>query len=132
MFQVKFSYIFKGIEMRIVDLRSDTLTQPTPLMRQAMSAANVGDDVFGEDPTVNLLEEMVAKRLGKEAALFVPSGTMANMVSQMTHCGRGDEVILGDQSHIFFYEQGGLSALGGIHPHTVAKTSLTARWRSIT
>ena len=105
--------------MRIVDLRSDTLTRPTPLMRQAMSKANVGDDVFGEDPTVNLLEEMVAKRLGKEAALFVPSGTMANMVSQMTHCGRGDEVILGDQSHIFFYEQGGSSALGGIHPRTV-------------
>jgi len=106
--------------MRIVDLRSDTLTHPTPLMRQAMSAAKVGDDVFGEDPTVNLLEEMVAKRLGKEAALFVASGTMANMVSQMTHCGRGDEVILGDQSHIFFYEQGGSSALGGIHPRTVA------------
>ncbi len=106
--------------MRIVDLRSDTLTQPTPSMRQAMSAAKVGDDVFGEDPTVNLLEEMVAKRLGKEAALFVASGTMANMVSQMTHCGRGDEVILGDQSHIFFYEQGGSSALGGIHPRTVA------------
>jgi len=106
--------------MRIVDLRSDTLTQPTPSMRQAMSAAKVGDDVFGEDPTVNLLEEMVAKRLGKEAALFVPSGTMANMVSQMAHCGRGDEVILGDQSHIFFYEQGGSSALGGIHPRTVA------------
>ena len=106
--------------MRIVDLRSDTLTHPTPLMRQAMSEAKVGDDVFGEDPTVNLLEEMVAKRLGKEAALFVPSGTMANMVSQMTHCGRGDEVILGDQSHIFFYEQGGTSALGGIHPRTVA------------
>ena len=105
--------------MRIVDLRSDTLTRPTPLMRQAMSKANVGDDVFGEDPTVNLLEEMVAKRLGKEAALFVPSGTMANMVSQMTHCGRGDEVILGDQSHISFYEQGGSSALGGIHPRTV-------------
>ncbi|MDH3565807.1 MAG: low-specificity L-threonine aldolase [Desulfobacteraceae bacterium] len=106
--------------MRIVDLRSDTLTHPTPLMRQAMSEAKVGDDVFGEDPTVNLLEEMVAKRLGKEAALFVASGTMANMVSQMTHCGRGDEVILGDQSHIFFYEQGGSSALGGIHPRTVA------------
>jgi len=106
--------------MRIVDLRSDTLTHPTPLMRQAMSEAKVGDDVFGEDPTVNLLEEMVAKRLGKEAALFVASGTMANMVSQMTHCGRGDEVILGDQSHIFFYEQGGTSALGGIHPRTVA------------
>ena len=106
--------------MRIVDLRSDTLTHPTPLMRQAMSEAKVGDDVFGEDPTVNLLEEMVAKRLGKEAALFVASGTMANMVSQMTYCGRGDEVILGDQSHIFFYEQGGTSALGGIHPRTVA------------
>jgi len=106
--------------MRIVDLRSDNLTHPTPLMRQAMSEAKVGDDVFGEDPTVNLLEEMVAKRLGKEAALFVASGTMANMVSQMTHCGRGDEVILGDQSHIFFYEQGGTSALGGIHPRTVA------------
>jgi threonine aldolase len=105
--------------MRIVDLRSDTLTQPTPSMRQAMSSAKVGDDVFGEDPTVNLLEEMAAERLGKESALFVPSGTMANMVSQMAHCGRGDEVILGDQSHIFFYEQGGLSALGGIHPHTV-------------
>ncbi len=120
MFQVIFSYIFKEIVMRIVDLRSDTLTQPTPSMRQAMSAAKVGDDVFGEDPTVNLLEEMVAKRLGKEAALFVASGTMANVVSQMTHCGRGDEVILGDQSHIFFYEQGGSSALGGIHPRTVA------------
>ena len=106
--------------MRIVDLRSDTLTQPTPNMRRAMSAAKVGDDVFGEDPTVNLLEDMVAERLGKEAALFVPSGTMANMVSQMSQCGRGDEVILGDQSHIFFYEQGGSSALGGIHPHTVA------------
>ncbi len=105
--------------MRIVDMRSDTITQPTPAMRRAMAEAEVGDDVFGEDPTVNRLEEMVAKRLGKEAALFVASGTMANIVSQMTHCGRGDEVILGDQSHIFFYEQGGSAALGGIHPRTV-------------
>jgi threonine aldolase len=102
--------------MRIVDMRSDTITQPTPAMRQAMSEANVGDDVFGEDPTVNRLEEMVAEQLGKEAALFVASGTMANLVSLLTHCGRGDEMILGDQSHMFFYEQGGSAALGGIHP----------------
>ena len=102
--------------MRIVDMRSDTITQPTPTMRQAMSEAKVGDDVFGEDPTVNRLEEMVSKRLGKEAALFVASGTMANLVSQLTHCGRGNEMILGDQSHMFVYEQGGCAALGGIHP----------------
>ena len=102
--------------MRIVDMRSDTITQPTSSMRQAMSEAKVGDDVFGEDPTVNLLEEMVAKCLGKEAALFVASGTMANIVSLLTHCGRGSEILLGDQSHMFFYEQGGAAALGGIHP----------------
>ncbi len=102
--------------MHIVDMRSDTITQPTPTMRRAMSEAEVGDDVFGEDPTVNRLEEMVARRLGKEAALFVPSGTMANLVSQLTHCGRGNEMILGDQSHMFVYEQGGCAAMGGIHP----------------
>lgn len=106
--------------MHIIDLRSDTITHPTPAMRQAMAAAEVGDDVFGEDPTVNLLEATAAERLNKEAALFVASGTMANLVSQLAHCARGDEVILGDQSHIFFYEQGGASALGGIHPRTVA------------
>jgi threonine aldolase len=105
--------------MRIVDMRSDTVTQPTPSMRRAMFEAAVGDDVFGEDPTVNRLEEMVAERLGKEAALFVSSGTMANLVSQLTHCGRGDEIILGDQSHMFFYEQGGSAALGGISPRSL-------------
>jgi threonine aldolase len=105
--------------MRIVDMRSDTVTQPTPAMRKAMSEAKVGDDVFGEDPTVNRLEEMVAQRLGKETALFVPSGTMANLVSQLTHCSRGDEMILGDQSHMFVYEQGGSAALGGIHPRSL-------------
>ena len=105
--------------MRIVDMRSDTITQPTPSMRRAMFEAEVGDDVFGEDPTVNRLEAMVAERLGKDAALFVASGTMANLVSQLTHCGRGDEIILGDQSHMFFYEQGGASALGGIHPRSL-------------
>lgn len=105
--------------MRIVDLRSDTVTKPTPSMLRAMTQAEVGDDVFGEDPTINRLEEMAAERLGKEAALFVASGTMANLVSQLAHCGRGDEMILGDQAHIFFYEQGGSAAIGGIHPRTI-------------
>lgn len=106
--------------MRIVDMRSDTITQPISAMRRAMAKAEVGDDVFGEDPTVNQLEEMVAERLGKESALFVASGTMANLVSQLTHCGRGDELILGDQSHMFVYEQGGSAALGGIHSRSVS------------
>ncbi len=105
--------------IRTVDLRSDTVTQPTPAMRQAMAEAEVGDDVFGEDPTVNRLQEMAAKITGKEAALFVASGTMANLACQLAHCGRGDEMILGDQSHIFFYEQGGSAAVGGIHPRTI-------------
>ncbi len=102
--------------MRLVDLRSDTITKPTPAMRRAMAEAEVGDDVFGEDPTVNRLEEMAAERLGKEAGLFVVSGTMGNLVSLLAQCGRGDEVILGDQAHTFYYEQGGIAALGGIHP----------------
>jgi len=102
-----------------IDLRSDTVTQPTEAMRQAMAAAEVGDDVFGEDPTVERLETLAAERTGKEAALFVASGTMANLVCQLVHCGRGDEMILGDQSHVFYYEQGGSAALGGIHPRTV-------------
>jgi threonine aldolase len=105
--------------MRIVDLRSDTLTQPTEAMRKAMAEAQVGDDVFGEDPTVNRLEKMAAERLGKEAAVFVASGTMANLVSQLAHCGRGDEIILGSRSHTFLAEQGGSAALGGIHSRTV-------------
>ncbi|MGA6926980.1 MAG: low-specificity L-threonine aldolase [Desulfosarcina sp.] len=105
--------------MDIIDLRSDTITRPTPAMRKAMAEAEVGDDVFMEDPTVNRLEEVAAGRMGKAAALLVASGTMGNLVSQLAHCGRGDEIILGDQSHIFFYEQGGSSALGGIHPRTL-------------
>jgi threonine aldolase len=109
----------KGETMHTIDLRSDTLTKPSDAMRQAMAKADVGDDVFGEDPTVNRLEELAAEKTGKEAALFVSSGTMANLVSLLTHCSRGDEVILGDQAHIFFYEQGGCAALGGIHPRTV-------------
>jgi len=102
-----------------IDLRSDTVTRPTPAMRQAMATAEVGDDVFGEDPTVNRLQQMAADILNKQAALFVASGTMANIVSQMAHCGRGDETILGDQAHVFFYEQGGAAAVGGIHPRTI-------------
>ena len=105
--------------MHIIDLRSDTVTKPTPAMRQAMYDAEVGDDVLGDDPTVQRLEELAAARLGKEAGLFVASGTMGNLVCLLTHCGRGDEVILGDQAHTYVYEQGGSSALGGIHPHTL-------------
>ncbi len=82
--------------MEFIDLRSDTVTKPTPAMRQAMANAEVGDDVYGEDPTVNSLQEMSAKMLGKEAGLFVASGTMGNLTSILAHCGRGDEIILGD------------------------------------
>ncbi len=102
--------------MEIIDLRSDTVTQPTEEMRRAMAEAEVGDDVFGEDPTVNRLEAAAAQRLGKEAGLFVASGTMGNLVAVLTHCGRGDEIILGETSHTFMYEAGGVSALGGVHP----------------
>ncbi|MGD2093474.1 MAG: low-specificity L-threonine aldolase [Phycisphaerales bacterium] len=105
--------------MRIVDLRSDTITLPTPAMRDVIYKAELGDDVFGEDPTVNRLEQMSAERMGKEAALLVVSGTMGNLACVLTHCRRGEEVILGDLSHTFLYEAGGISALGGIHPHTV-------------
>ncbi|MGD8243690.1 MAG: low-specificity L-threonine aldolase [Anaerolineae bacterium] len=105
--------------MEIVDLRSDTVTIPTPAMREAMFHAEVGDDVYGEDPTVNRLETMAADMLGKEAALLVVSGTMGNLVALLTHCGRGDEVILGNRSHTFLYEQGGMAALGGITPYPI-------------
>ena len=101
--------------MNTIDLRSDTVTRPTPAMRAAMSKAEVGDDVYGEDPTLNRLQEMAAARTGKEAALFVPSGTMGNLASILAHCQRGDEVMLGDKSHTFLYEAGGISAVGGIH-----------------
>ncbi len=103
----------------MIDLRSDTVTRPTPEMREAMARAEVGDDVYGEDPTVNRLQELAAEMLGKEAALFVASGTMGNLVALLAHCGRGDDIILGDESHIFHYEQGGASALGGMVFHTV-------------
>jgi threonine aldolase len=100
--------------MDYVDLRSDTVTKPTPEMREAMAEAEVGDDVYGDDPTVNTLQELAAGMLGKEAALFVPSGTMGNLIALLAHCQRGHEVIVGKQSHIYLNEAGGMSALGGI------------------
>lgn len=96
-----------------IDLRSDTVTHPTPAMREAMYRAEVGDDVYGEDPTINRLEALAAERTGKEAALFVPSGTMGNALAVLTHAGRGQAVIVGDESHIYHYEAGGPSTLGG-------------------
>ncbi|MEJ5357982.1 MAG: low-specificity L-threonine aldolase [Desulfobacterales bacterium] len=105
--------------MHEIELRSDTMTRPTPAMRRAMAEAEVGDDVFGEDPTVNRLEEKAAALLGKEAALFVTSGTQANLVAILAHCGRGEEMILGDRAHSFFFEQGGSAAVASVHPRTV-------------
>lgn len=97
-----------------VDLRSDTVTKPTRAMREAMMAAEVGDDVFGEDPNVKALESLSAEYLGKEAGLFVASGTMGNLVSLLTHCQRGDEILVSRGAHIFQYEQGGAASLGGL------------------
>lgn len=102
-----------------VDLRSDTITKPTPEMREAMAEAEVGDDVYMDDSTVNELQEKAAEMLGKEDSLFVPSGTMGNLIALMVHCQRGDEAIVGDKSHISLNEAGGISALGGIHPRSV-------------
>lgn len=103
-----------------IDLRSDTVTLPSPEMRAAMVEAPLGDDVYGEDPTVNQLESLAAERVGKAAALFVPSGTMGNLLAVLAHCDRGDEAIIGDESHIFHYEAGGPSVLGGVALRTVA------------
>ncbi len=105
--------------MKRIDLRSDTVTLPTEKMRRAMAAAELGDDVYGEDPTVNRLQAMAAERLGMEAGLFVPSGTMGNLTAVLTHCGRGDEAIMGDCAHTFIYEGGGVAALGSVHPRTI-------------
>jgi len=104
---------------RIIDLRSDTVTLPSPEMRRAMYEAEVGDDVFGEDPTVNRLEELAATITGHEAALFVTSGTQGNLVSLLSHCQRGDEIIVGDEAHIFRYEVGSAAVVGGLVYHIV-------------
>ena len=102
-----------------IDLRSDTVTQPSPAMRRAMYEAEVGDDVHGEDPTINALQERAAAIMGKEAALFVASGTQGNLVAILTHCTRGDEIIVGHQAHILHYEVGGASALAGVKVRAV-------------
>ena len=101
--------------IKIIDLRSDTVTLPSDEMRQAIANAELGDDVFQEDPTVNELEAKAASMMGKEAGLLVPSGTMGNLLSILVHCERGTELILGDKSHTFMYEAGGISAFGGVH-----------------
>ncbi len=103
----------------LIDLRSDTVTQPTPAMREAMYRAELGDDVYGEDPTVNRLERMAAERTGKQAAVFVSSGTMGNLCAVLAHCGRGDDALLGDECHSDNSEAGGGSALGGVVYHVI-------------
>ena len=105
--------------MDIVDLRSDTVTQPTPEMREAMAKAQVGDDVFSEDPTINQLQELAAQKMGKEAGLFVPSGTMGNLLAVLSHCQRGEEALMGTLGHTFLFEGGGISALGSDFAHTL-------------
>lgn len=105
--------------MKIIDLRSDTVTHPTSSMYQAMQQAELGDDVFGDDPTTIKLENLAAEITAKENGLLVPSGTMGNLIANLTHCSKGNEVLLGDRSHIFLYEVGGISALGGLFPHVL-------------
>ncbi len=102
--------------MKIVDLRSDTVTQPTAAMRSAMLAAPLGDDVFGDDPSVNALQQRISEMLGKEAALFVPTGTQSNLIAIMSHCGRGDEYIVGQMAHTYRWEGGGAAVLGSVQP----------------
>ncbi len=107
----------------LVDLRSDTVTRPTPGMREAMAAAPLGDDVFGDDPTVNLLQERIAALLGKPAALFMPSGTQSNLAAIMAHCGRGDEYLVGQGAHTYRYEAGGAAVLGSVQPQPLPNQS---------
>lgn len=102
------------------DFRSDTVTKPSPPMRAAMAEAEVGDDVYGDDPTVNLLEQRLASMLGKDAAIFVPSGTQSNLLALMSYCGRGDEFIAGQNAHCYKYEAGGAAVLGSIQPQPIA------------
>lgn len=102
--------------MKLIDLRSDTVTRPTEKMRQIMAAAEVGDDVYGEDVSINRLQEFATEKAGKEAGLFVPTGTMSNLIAMLSHCQRGDEYIVGQHAHTYKYEGGGAAVLGGIQP----------------
>src|ERR1051325_11716536 len=105
--------------MMVIDLRSDTVTRPSPGMLKAMTEAELGDDVFGDDPTVNRLQARAAELFGFEAALFFPTGTQSNLAALMSHCQRGEEVILGSEAHSYRYEAGGLAVLGSIPPQVV-------------
>ncbi|MEF7615314.1 low-specificity L-threonine aldolase [Aquincola sp. MAHUQ-54] len=107
--------------MNVIDLRSDTVTRPTAAMREAMLRAEVGDDVFGDDPTVNALQARIARMLGFEAALFMPTGTQSNLVALMTHCGRGDEYLVGQMAHTYRWEGGGGAVLGSIQPQPIVQ-----------
>jgi len=111
------------VDLDPVDLRSDTVTRPTPAMRRAMAEAEVGDDCYGEDPTVNRLQRMAAEAVGMEAALLVPSGTQGNLLALLTHCERGDEYLVGDEAHTCKLEGGGGAVLGGLHPQPVPMES---------
>src|SRR5687768_11061335 len=105
--------------MKVIDLRSDTVTQPSAAMRAAMSQAAVGDDVFGDDPTVNRLQEVCAATFGMEAGLFFPTGTQSNLAALMAHCQRGEEVLVGQEAHTYRYEAGGMAVLGSIQPQPI-------------
>ena len=117
--RIAIDYAGTGGWMKVIDLRSDTVTLPTEEMRRAMAEAEVGDDVFGEDPSINQLQEQAAELLGKEAGLLTASGTMSNLIATLTHCQRGDEIVMGDQSHMFWNECAGVSALAGAQPRLV-------------
>src|SRR3970040_2869419 len=103
----------------VIDFRSDTVSHPTPAMREAMYRAEVGDDVLGEDPTVNRLEELAAEKMGKQAGIFVPSGTMGNLAAVLAHCQRGDEALMGTKAHTYLFEAGDISAFGGVFAATL-------------
>ena len=125
-----FDILNKDLYRKKIDLRSDTVTLPTDEMREAMRNAEVGDDVYQEDPTVIRLERLAAEKMGKEAALFVPSGTMGNLLAVLAHCQRGEEIILGAESHINYYEVGGISAVAGVIPNAIpgdSKKALTSQ-----
>jgi threonine aldolase len=114
------NFLYERIfDVKTIDLRSDTVTLPTQAMRRAMAKAELGDDVYGEDPTVNRLETLAAERLGKESALFVSSGTQSNLIGVMSHCQRGDEYIVGQMAHTYHYEAGGAAVLGSIQPQPI-------------
>src|SRR5476651_2302695 len=108
-----------GLNEKWLDLRSDTVTRPGAAMRAAMNAADVGDDVYGDDPTVNRLQEYAADLFGYEAALFAPSGTQSNLLALLAHCGRGDEYLVGQEAHTYRYEGGGAAVLGSIQPQPI-------------